>query len=133
MAGRKPKLKLDYYNMEDGWIHDHKVRRFVKNASYAGLGFYSYLIHETYHNSYYIEDVDNFVFSASDYGNVDEEQIVEWLRQMESVGLIRLLDYRGNKIITSKGIQKRYQFIRKSLRRAQEFVPEIEIWLLDDD
>lgn len=133
MAGRKPKEKLDFYNMEDGWIHDYKVRRFAKKTSFAGLGFYCYLMHEAYHNSYFIEDADDFIFSASDYGNVEEEQIVEWLKQMESFDLIKLIDLRGKTIITSKGIQRRYLFIRKYLRRAQEFVPEIEIWLLDDD
>lgn len=131
--GRTPKEKLDYYSMDDGWIHDYKVRRFVRKAGFEGLGFYNYLLHEVYHQSYYIEYNDDFIFSAAEYGNVDEEQVVEWVEQMESVGLIKIIDSNGAKNITSKGIQKRYLFIRSSLRRAQDFVPETGLWLLKAD
>ena len=133
MAGRKPKEKLDYYSMDDGWIHDYKVRRYVRKTGFTGLGFYCYLIHEIYHQSYYIDYDEDFVMAAAEYGNIEEKRVVKLLDQMAEAGLIKKIDTEDGTILTSKGIQKRYLFIRNSLRRTQEFVPEIEFWLLDCD
>ena len=133
MAGRPPKEKLDYYSMEDGWIHDYKIRRIVRTEGYAGLGFYSYLLHEVYHRSYYVRYDEDFIFNASDYGNVEEEQIINWVDKMVKHNLIKVIDTEEGKVITSTGIQKRYLFIRRSLKRASKFIPKIGIWLLKED
>ncbi len=131
MAGKRQKERLDYYSMEDGWIYDSKIRRLKKKHGYKGFAIFNYILHEVFHNSYYAEYDEGFLFNIAEYFDDEEESIEEVIDYMEELNLIKRINTDHGTYLTSHGIQARYLRVREMLRRTGNFEPMSEIWLLD--
>ena len=120
----------------DFFFADKKIKRVRARLGNNGLLFYIYLLTEIYRNGYYIrwdeESVDNAI---DDLGLTEGfiEQAMICLTARELITKIEIIDSRQIKtaVITSPGIQKRYQEAVKN--RKRQFFVDSQIWLLNEE
>ena len=130
---RPKKDGLLYFSFDTDFFYaDRKIRALRSRYGSDGLIFYIYLLTEIYRNGYYIRwDEDSLDNAIADLGLTEGliEQIMTFLCSRSL--LIKSTLATSDTIITSPGIQKRYQEAAKSLKR-DVFVNQ-EIWLLSEE
>ncbi len=110
---------LLYFSFDTDFFYaDKRIKRFHSKYGNDGLIFYIYLLTEIYRNGYCISwDKESEEDAAADL-NLKEgfiEQVMEYLRG-RSLLIMRTLS-TGVTVITSPGIQKRYQEAKKGCKR----------------
>lgn len=124
---------LLYFSFDTDFFYaDKRIKRLQAKFGNDGLIFYIYLLTEIYRNGYYISWDEESVEDAAADLNLKAgfiEQVLEYLRGRSLLTVSKLST--GVTIITSPGIQKRYQEAVKS-RKRDVFVDE-EIWLLSKE
>ena len=122
---------LLYFSFDTDFFYaDKRIKRLQAKFENDGLIFYIYLLTEIYRNGYYISWDEDAAEDASADLNLKEgfiEQVLTYLRG-RSLLKMRTLS-TGVTIITSPGIQKRYQEAVKS--RKRDVNVDSEIWLLN--
>ena len=116
----------------DFFYADKRIKRFHAKFGNDGLIFYIYLLAEIYRNGYYISwDEDTADDIATDLRLKEGfiEQVLEYLRGRSLLTVSTLST--GVTIITSPGIQKRYQEAVKS--RKRDVHVDSEIWILSEE
>ena len=114
----------------DFFYADKRIKRLQAKFENDGLIFYIYLLTEIYRNGYYISwDEDAAEDAATDLHLKEGfiEQVLTYLRGRSLLTESTLST--GVTIITSPGIQKRYQEAVKS--RKRDVYVDSEIWLLN--
>lgn len=121
---------LKYFSFDTDFFYaDKRIKRLRSRYGSDGLIFYIYLLTEIYRNGYYIRWDEDSIDDAIDDLNLTEgliEQVMTFLVGRSLLNRSTLAN--SDTIITSPGIQKRYQEAVKSLKR--EVVVEADIWLL---
>lgn len=130
---RPLKEGLLYFSFDTDFFYaDSKIKILRSRYGSDGLIFYIYLLTEIYRNGYYVrwngDSVDN---AMVDLGLTEGliEQIMTFLVSRSLLNKSTLAN--SDTIITSPGIQKRYQEAVKSLRRS--VYVDSEIWLLSEE
>ena len=123
---------LLYFSFDTDFFYaDKRIKRLQAKFGNDGLIFYIYLLTEIYRNGYYISwDEESAEDAAADL-NLKEgfiEQVLEYLRGRSLLTMSKLSTEVT--IITSPGIQKRYQEAVKGKKRQIEV--DSEIWLLSE-
>ena len=122
---------LIYFPFDTDFFYaDKRVKRFHAKFGNDGIIFYIYLLTEIYRNGYYISwDEDTADDIATDLRLKEGfmEQVLTYLRGRSLLTVSTLST--GVTIITSPGIQKRYQEAVKS--RKRDVYVDSEIWLLN--
>ncbi len=124
---------LLYFSFDTDFFYaDQRIKRLHSRYGSDGMLFFIYLLTEIYRNGYYIrwdgESVDNAI---------DDLHLTEGLIEQVMTFLVsRSLLYKStlansDTVITSPGIQKRYQEAVKS--RKRDVYVDAEIWLLDEN
>ena len=116
----------------DFFYADKRIKRFHSKFGNDGLIFYIYLLTEIYRNGYYISwDEDTADDIATDLRLKEGfiEQVMIYLRGRSLLAESTLST--GVTIITSPGIQKRYQEAVKS--RKRDVYVDSEIWILSEE
>ena len=124
---------LHYFPFDTDFFYaDKRIKRLHSRYGNNGLILYIYLLTEIYRKGYYIrwdEDLIDDVMGL----NLTEGFIEQVMTFFIDRGLIMKLEIEApnnpDTIITSPGIQKRYQEAVKSLRR--DVFVDADIWLLD--
>ena len=125
---------LLYFSFDTDFFYaDKRIKRVKARLGNNGLLFYIYLLTEIYRNGYYIRWDEESIDNAIDDLNLTEgfiEQAMICLTARELITKIEIIDSRQCKtaVITSPGIQKRYQEAVKGRKRQIEV--DAEIWLL---
>lgn len=130
---RPLKEGLLYFSFDTDFFYaDRKIKALRSRYGSDGLVFYIYLLTEIYRNGYYIRwDEDSVDNAMVDLG-LTEGLIKQIMTFLVSRSLLtRSTLANSDTIITSPGIQKRYQEAVKSLRR--DIFVEPEIWLLSEE
>ncbi len=117
---RDVKKGLDYFPMEVDFFNDIKVRKLIRYQSGEALTIYLHLLCNIYKQGYYMLWDDDLPFVISEQTGSKEGRIAEVLKCCLSIGLFDQKIFNDHKIITSKGIQQRFAFILKSLKRKFE-------------
>lgn len=124
---------LLYFSFDTDFFYaDKRIKRLHSKYGNDGLIFYIYLLTEIYRNGYYISwDEETADDIAADLRLKEGfiEQVMTYLRGRSL--LIESKLSTGVTIITSPGIQKRYQEAKKGCKRQIEVNPEI--WLLNEE
>ena len=124
---------LLYFPLDTDFFYaDRKVKALRSRYGSDGLIFYIYLLTEIYRNGYYIRWDDDSVDNAmADLGLTEGliEQIMTFLVSRSLLCKSTLAD--SDTIITSPGIQKRYQEAVRGLRR--DVYVDDRIWLLNEE
>ena len=121
---------LLYFSFDTDFFYaDKRIKRLHTKFENDGLIFYIYLLTEIYRNGYYIRWDEEFAEDVAADLHLKEgfiEQVLTFLRTRSLLTVSILAT--GDTIITSPGIQRRYQEAVKSRRR--EVYVNSEIWLL---
>lgn len=128
---RPKKDGLLYFPFDTDFFYaDNKIRALRSRYGCDGLVIYIYLLTEIYRNGYFIkwdEDSEDNIIVAL---NLSEGLIKQVIAFLVSRSLLTSILVNSDTVITSPGIQKRYQEAVKGLKR-DIFVDE-DIWLLEE-
>ena len=109
---------IEYFPFDVGFFHDIKVRRLLKTKGTDGIVVYSFLLCLIYKNGYYLPKNDDITFISSEETGVNEEETLSIMDYCAKIGLFDADLYNNEQILTSKGIQMRYENICKLCRRT---------------
>ncbi len=111
---RPIKRGLDYFPLDIDFFNDIKIRKLIKYQGGKAVAVYTHLLCNIYRNGYYLVWDDELPFIISEVTGYDEAYIQEAIKCCMNIGLFskKLFDEEG--IITSKGIQSRYEMVCKN-------------------
>lgn len=115
--GRKTKTGLDYFPFEVDFFQDIKIRKLIKRQGGKAVTVYALLLCFIYRNGYYIQWDEELPFIISEQTGFEEEYILEVIKSCVSLGLFSDTMFEEG-VLTSKGIQERYQDVCCSLKRT---------------
>lgn len=106
--GRNRKLGLDYFPMDVDFFQDIRIRKLIKYQGGKAVTVYALLLCIIYKQGYYVRWDDELPFIISEQTGFEEAYIQEVFKCCLIVGLFSKKLYDSDKVITSKGIQKRW-------------------------
>lgn len=118
--GRNRKSGLDYFPFDVDFFSELKIRKLIKCQGGKAVTVYALLLCNIYKNGYYMRWDKELPFIISEQTGYDEVYIQEVIKSCFTVGLFSKELFDQEKIITSKGIQDRYQSICSLARRVCE-------------
>lgn len=125
---------LKYFSLDtDFFYSDRRIKALRARFGSDGLIFFIYLLTEIYRNGYYIRWDDDAIDNAVADLNLTEGLIKQIMTFLVSRSLLMQISILGlpDTIITSPGIQKRYQESTKGLKR--EVCVDAQIWVLEEE
>ena len=126
---RPQKTGLNYFPLDVDFFSDNKIRILKARYGMDGIMVYIYLLCEIYKNGYYMQWNDDFKYILADELNLTDGFIEQVLTFLLERSLLNSTLFKSDTILTSPGIQKRYQLAVKE--RAKKRQIEIErFWLL---
>lgn len=131
---RPVKDGLDYFPKDTGFYRDRKIRALIGRFGCDGAALYDYILCEVYGDKgYYTEIDDSFVdIAAADLG-ISPEKIGLILNYLLDKSM--LLDgtlFKAVKVLTSRGIQTRYQEAVRERAKKRGICVHGELWLLNE-
>ena len=124
---------LLYFSFDTDFFYaDKRIKRLHSKYGNDGLIFYIYLLTEIYRNGYYISWDEESAEDATEDLHLREgftEQVLTYLASRSLLTVSKLAS--SVTVITSPGIQKRYQEAKKGCKRQIEV--DSEIWLLSKE
>lgn len=125
---------LHYFPFDTDFFYaDKRIKRLHSRYGNNGLILYIYLLTEIYRKGYYIRWDEDLIDDAMGL-NLTEGFIKQVMTFFIDRGLIVKIEIKTpnnpDTIITSPGIQRRYQEAAKSLRR--DVFVDADIWILDE-
>ena len=123
---------LLYFSFDTDFFYaDQRIKRLHSRYGSDGMLFFIYLLTEIYRNGYYIRWDGESVDNAMDDLHLTEGLIEQVMTFLVSRSLLcKSTLANSDTVITSPGIQKRYQEAVKS--RKRDVYVDAEIWLLDE-
>ncbi|MCZ2726260.1 DUF4373 domain-containing protein [Bacteroides caccae] len=109
--GRKNKIGLEYFPFDIDLFSDLKIRKLIKYQGGKAFTVYALLLCIIYKQGYYMRWDEELPFIVSEQTGFEEAYILEVIKCCLVVGLFSKDLYDTNKVLTSKGIQERYQYI----------------------
>ena len=132
---RPRKEGLDYFSFDVDFFQDVKIRVLKGDLGNDGVLTYIYLLTKIYKNGYYIDKTDEMIsVTALDVGiSVDQtRQIVAYLVSRSLLTEISILALPVT-VLTSPGIQRRYQLAVRTRGQKNDVDVKGEIWLLSPE
>jgi DnaD/phage-associated family protein len=128
---RPIKEGLTYFPFDVDFFSDKKIRILKSRYGADGITLYMYLLCEIYKsNGYYLETNDDFYYIISDDLNMSYEKIRQIMNFLLERSLFNDTLFKSDKVLTSIGIQKRYQEAIKN-RALKRTIEITEFWLLE--
>lgn len=129
---RPQKSGLDYFPLDVGFFSDDRRIKILK-ARYGvdGIVLYLYFLCEIYKNGYFLQVDTDFEYVVSDDLGMESNKVKQVLNFLLERSLFDNKLFQSDKILTSAGIQKRYQLAVKE--RAKKKPIEVkDYWILED-
>lgn len=130
IMSRPNKTGLSYFPMDVDLFQDIRIRKLIKYQSGKAITVYALLLCLIYQRGYYMRWDEELPFIISEQTGFEEAYILEVIRSCMTLGLFSKKLYDDEQIITSKGIQERYLYICKLLKRR---VSITEYLLIDEE
>lgn len=118
--GRQVKTGLDYFPFETKFFNDIKVRKLIKYQGGRSVVIYACLLCNIYEKGYYMLWDNEIPFLVSETTGFEEGYIKEVIKCCLNIGLFEKNLYEKCNVITSKGIQERYDAISKLSKRKNQ-------------
>ena len=126
---RPKKNGLSYFPLDVDFFEDSKIKILRARYGRDGIVFYIYLLCEIYKEGYYIQVDDDFEYIISDDLKMDQNKAKQVLNFLLSRSLFDNTLFQSDKVLTSAGIQRRFQLAVKE--RARKNPIEVgRFWLL---
>lgn len=130
--GRLKKEGMDYFSLDVDFFSDRKVKILKSRYGADGITLYIYLLCEVYKNGYYLKVDDDFEFIVSDDLNMNSDKVKQVLTFLLERSMFDKQLFQSDAVLTSAGIQRRFQLMVKS--RAVKNPINIErYWLLSKE
>ena len=115
--GRNKKIGLSYFPFEIDFFSDLKIRKLIKYQGGKAVVVYALLLCNIYKEGYYMRWDEELPFSMSEQTGFEEAYIREVIKCCMVIGLLSKELFNSDKILTSKGIQERFENICKLAKR----------------
>lgn len=130
---RPLKQGLDYFPFDVDFFGDKKVK--VVKAKYGcdGINVFIYLLCQIYKNGYYIKLDEDYEYIISDELKMEPEKIGQIINFLCGRSLFENKLFASDKVLTSRGIQARFQEAIKKRGSKRAIGVDVNIWLLSND
>ena len=126
---RPKKNGLSYFPLDVDFLEDNKIKILKARYGPDGIMLYVYLLCEIYKQGYYIQLDDDFEYIISEDLKMDQAKVKQVLNFLLSRSLFDNTLFQSDKVLTSAGIQRRFQLAVKE--RARKTPIEVgRFWLL---
>lgn len=115
---RPVKSGLDYFPFDIDFFQDLRIRKLIKYQGGKAVTVYALLLCIIYKDGYYSRWDEELPFIISELSGYDEAYIREVINCCMNIGLFSRSLFESDRVLTSKGIQLRYQKICALSRRA---------------
>lgn len=130
---RPQKKGVDYFPFDVGFFDDRKIKELKGKFGADGIMVYTYLLCLIYkENGYYIQLDDGFNYVASSDLNMDSGKIAQIIDFLCKRFLFDSALFSSRGILTSRGVQLRFQEAVKARGAKNEIKVNGDIWLLDE-
>jgi len=126
---RPQKDGLDYFPLDVTFFSDPKIKILKARYGVDGIAVYIYLLCEVYRSGYYLRLNEDSVYVISDDLKMSAEKVMQVLNFLLERSLFDNTLFQSDKVLTSAGIQKRFQLAVKE-RAKKNPVHVGGFWLL---
>lgn len=133
ILARPIKKGLDYFPMDVDFYSDRKIRILFAKYGTQGVALYIYLLTEIYRNSFYINVDEDYICIVADDLNIKNDTAVKIINHFCSGRLFDKKLFEEKKVLTSKGVQLRFQEAVKTRASKRKIFVEKELWLLNSN
>lgn len=128
---RPRKKGLDYFPLDIDFFSDKKIKILKARFGADGITIYVYLLCEIYKNGYYIKVDDDLQYIMSDDLGMSIDKVKQVLKFLLERSLFDNTLFQSDTILTSAGIQRRFQLAVKE--RAKKNPIEVDrFWILKE-
>ncbi|WP_024348011.1 DUF4373 domain-containing protein [Lacrimispora indolis] len=129
---RPQKEGIDYFPFDIDFFSDPKIKILKARYGVDGIAVYVYLLCEIYRSGYYIRFNDDSAYLISDDLKMSSDKVMQVLKFLLERSLFDNKLFQSDAVLTSAGIQKRFQLAVKE--RAKKNPIEIEgFWILPEE
>ena len=129
---RPQKEGIDYFPFDIDFFSDPKIKILKARYGVDGIAIYMYLLCEIYRSGYYIRFNEDSQYIISDDLKMSPDKVMQVLKFLLERSLFDNKLFQSDAVLTSAGIQKRFQFAVKE--RAKKNPIEIEgFWILPEE
>ena len=114
---RPKKSGLSYFPLDTDFFEDNKIRILKARYGNDGMILYIYLLCGIYKEGYYMQGDDDFEYILSDDLGMDQNKAKQVLNFLLSRSLFDNTLFQSDKVLTSAGIQRRFQLAIKERAR----------------
>lgn len=129
---RPRKRGLDYFPFDVVFFSDKKIRILKSRFGADGIMIYIYLLCEIYKNGYYIQLDDDYEYIIADDLKMSSEKVKQVLKFLLERSLLDSKLFQSDTIITSQGIQRRFQEAVKSRASKSTLEVDARYWILNE-
>lgn len=130
---RPQKKGLEYFPLDVDIFSDKKIRILMARYGSDGYILYNYLLCEIFKEGYFIRTDDDFDYLVSSALNMSYEKIGQIRNFLLERSLFDDKLFRSDKVLTSKGIQRRYQQAVKARAVKTAVNVDARFWLLEKE
>lgn len=129
--GRPQKEGIEYFSLDVDFFADRKIKVLKGRFGAEGITYYLYLLCEIYReHGYYLEcDEDLDYVSSSELG-IDPKKIAQMRTFLLERSLFDSALFQSEHILTSAGVQRRYQLAVKARAAKTPVTVQQRYWLL---
>ena len=131
MARRKQEGNR-FFRLDVDFFSDKKVKILKARYGADGVTLYLYILCEIYKAGYYLKIDEDFEFIVSDDLSMDSNKVKQVLNFLLERSLFDNTLFQSDKVLTSAGIQKRYQEAVKT-RASKKAIIVGKYWLLKEE
>ncbi len=125
---------LLYFPFDIDFFEDNKIRILKARYKSDGVLIYLFLLCEIYREGYYIKVDDDFEYIISDELGIDQNKVKQVLNFLLKRSLFDNTLFSLDKVLTSAGIQRRYQLgIKERMRKSRTPLEVGRYWLLNEE
>lgn len=129
---RPIKMGVDYFSFDVDFFSDKKIKILKSRYGADGITIYLYLLCEIYKNGYYLKIDDDFEFIISDDLNMNCEKVKQVMNFLLERSLFDNTLFQSDKVLTSAGIQRRFQLMVKTRAKKNPIIIK-DFWILSEE
>ena len=130
---RPRKSGLDYFPLDADVFSDKKIRILYARFGADGFTLYINLLCRVFKEGYYITADDDLFYDLSLELNMSVEKIRLMLNFLLERSLFNDKLFKSDKVLTSTGIQRRYQFAVRERAAKNPITVKEKLWLLSNE
>lgn len=130
--GRLRKEGNEFFSFDVDFFSDKKIKILKARYGADGITLYIYLLCEIYKNGFYLKVDEDFEFIASDDLNMNSDKVKQVLTFLLERSMFDKQLFQSDAVLTSTGIQRRYQLMVKS-RAVKNPIKVERYWLLSEE